>query len=219
MKISVAMIVLNEEKNILPCLKSLTFADEIIIIDGGSEDKTRDLILNLQDPRIKLFVNPWQGHFGVQRDTSFKYCTGSWIMRVDADEIVGRILRREIRSVLVDLDPSVQNVRIRQVNLHSDRNHYAANLGGFETWPRIFRNREDLRWVGRVHEFVNGSEKNCINWSVAVYHFGWLDKEKYYQKGEMYSKIPGSGFSTPEELVNREYIVKSLPRVGKGRLW
>jgi hypothetical protein len=214
MKISVAMISLNDGRNIYNAIKSCDFADEIVIIDGGSIDVTKYNVgkadKELPD-KIKFFEARWQNHFGNQRNVSFSKCTGDWIIRVDTDEICGTSLRGSINPFLSETPEECLSVRIRQNNLVTDFEHYSAALGGWETHPRIFRNTGNLKWVGQVHEWVENVNHLCADWNVCVIHAGWLDTEKLKEKESHYMNIPGSGFETEGSLVNRQHTIRLLP--------
>ena len=84
MIISVSMITLNEERNIGRALASCSFADEIVVLDGGSTDRTTEILGH--DRRVVLVKRPWGGHFGEQRQASLERCYGDWVIRLDADE-------------------------------------------------------------------------------------------------------------------------------------
>jgi len=214
MKLSVAIITLNDGHNLYNALISCDFADEIVIIDGGSSDATKLMVAKadqLMPDKIKFYSNPWPNHFGEQRNVSFGLCTGDWIMRVDSDEVCGTQLRGAIKPCLEELPGECLSVRIRQNNLVQDIYHYAANLGGWETHPRIFRNTGNLNWVGQVHEWVEGVGHMCTDWNVCVIHAGWLDKEKLRKKEDNYRKIPGSGFEVEGSLTDRHYEIRKLP--------
>src|SRR5574337_1354827 len=133
MKISVAIINLNDGINLYRALKSAEFADEIIVVDGGSSDSTPIIIAKASDEmpgKIRYFQHPWQNHFAQQRNISFEQCTGDWIVRLDSDEMFGAFLRGSIREFLGELPEACRSVRVRQNNLVQDEDHYAANLGG-----------------------------------------------------------------------------------------
>ena len=212
MKISVAMIVKDDAENILRAVKSCDFADEIIIIDGGSKDGTLQRLTEFEEQdKLKIYRNHWPGDFGAQRNLSFKYCTGDWILRLDSDEVFGSYLRAAVRILLTEIPEETLSIRIRQNNLVNDVHHYSAALGGWESHPRIFKNTGNLNWVGRVHEWVEGVSHRCVDWNVCVIHFGWLDTEKLKQKEKNYREMPGSGFYEEGSLVNRVHEVRLLP--------
>ena len=101
--ISVAMIVLNEEQLIARCIKALSWADEIVIVDGGSSDKTVDIIKKLKSLyEVRLYQKAFTGHFGDQKNFAISLTSGDWIFIVDADEIMEPGLISELKSIAVD---------------------------------------------------------------------------------------------------------------------
>ena len=84
-KISVCIIAKNEEKYIEECLKSvLDIADEIIVLDTGSTDKTKDIVSAF--PKTKLYETTWEDDFSKARNQCISHATGDWILSIDADE-------------------------------------------------------------------------------------------------------------------------------------
>ena len=100
--LSVTIITLNEEKNLRSCLESVAFADEIIVVDSGSEDQTLPIAREFTD---KVFQEPWQG-FARQKNLAQDKAQGPWILNVDADERVTPELKEEILSV-IQKEPSL----------------------------------------------------------------------------------------------------------------
>ena len=218
-KISVAMIVQDDGKNVRRALDSCDFADEIIIIDGGSQDDTlKQISKYMSDGKVPVTFlnNDWPGDFSIQRNASFKHCEGDWIVRLDSDEQFGNKFRNVLRPLLGEVPEDVLSIRIRQCNLINNDNEYAANLGGWETHPRIFRSklngeRLPLLWNGRVHEWVSGVSHRCLDWNACVIHYGWIDRDKLKEKEQRYINIPGSGFDTEGSLTDRYYVIRDLP--------
>ncbi len=92
-KLSVAIITFNEEKNILDCIQSVeTFADEIIILDSFSTDKTKELVQNKD--KVKFFENPFYAHVE-QKNLAISHCSNDWILSLDADERVDETLKED----------------------------------------------------------------------------------------------------------------------------
>jgi glycosyltransferase involved in cell wall biosynthesis len=94
--LSVTLITLNEEQNLRDCLESVRFADEIILLDSGSRDRTLEIARGFQ---VKVFQEPWQGFSGTKNSAQEK-AGGEWILNLDADERVTPALREEIQRVL-----------------------------------------------------------------------------------------------------------------------
>lgn len=95
-RLSVVIITLNEENNIKGCLESVKWADEIIVVDSGSRDKTVDICKQYTE---FVYHVPWQG-FGKQKNTAVDLAHFDWILSVDADERVTPELRDEIQTLL-----------------------------------------------------------------------------------------------------------------------
>ena len=90
--LSVVIIACNEEKNIRDCLESVKWADEIVLIDSGSKDKTLDITKEYTD---KIFFKEWEG-FSKQRVFSLEKVSYDWVLCIDADERVSPELKDEI---------------------------------------------------------------------------------------------------------------------------
>lgn len=98
MKLSVAITTFNEEDNIRECLQSIKdIADEIIIVDGSSTDKTVEIAQSLG---AKVIVLENQKNFHINKQKSFDLCKGEWILYLDADERVSKKLSEEIVKVI-----------------------------------------------------------------------------------------------------------------------
>src|ERR1700740_3223907 len=96
MKISGIIITLNEEENVNKALESLNFCDEIIVVDGGSTDKTVDIVD--KNPKVILFERHLESDYSAQRNFALSKALGDWIIFLDADEIIEQSLKDEIRD-------------------------------------------------------------------------------------------------------------------------
>ena len=94
--LSVIVIALNEERNIGECLKSVGWADEIILVDSGSKDATVKIA---RQCGAKIFVKPWKG-FAEAKTFAVSKSRNNWIFWLDADERVPRELADEIQDLL-----------------------------------------------------------------------------------------------------------------------
>jgi len=94
--LSVAIITKNEEANLLRTLAGVRWADEIVIVDNGSTDRTPEIA---RECGVKFFVEEWKG-FGAQKNSAIAKCTSDWVLSLDADEEVGAELAGEIRTLL-----------------------------------------------------------------------------------------------------------------------
>ena len=96
--LSLCMIVKNEEKHLVKCLKSVRdVVDEMIIVDTGSTDKTIDIARVFG---AKVFDFPWTGDFSAARNHSLAQATGDWILVLDADEVISARDFDELKALI-----------------------------------------------------------------------------------------------------------------------
>jgi glycosyltransferase involved in cell wall biosynthesis len=100
--LSVAIITKNEARNIQDCLKSVSWAEDIVVVDQFSADGTADLATRLG---ARVFQEPWKG-FASQKNCAIEKTSGSWVLSLDADERITPALRDEIRAVISGQDTS-----------------------------------------------------------------------------------------------------------------
>src|SRR5512142_2201305 len=93
--ISVTIRTFNEEKNLRECLESVSWADEIVVVDSQSRDSTVDIARQFTD---RVLIQPWLGHIG-QSQFATDQTSNLWVLHMDADERVTPELRHEIRSL------------------------------------------------------------------------------------------------------------------------
>lgn len=94
--LSVAVITRDEEKNLPHCLKSVSFADDIVVVDSGSTDRTVEIA---REFGCRAFVEEWKG-YGPQKNSAVDKCRHSWVLLLDADEQVPDETVESIREVL-----------------------------------------------------------------------------------------------------------------------
>ena len=140
------MIVKDEEANIKACLDALAWADEIIVVDSNSSDRTADICK--ANPKVKLFERHWKG-FGPQKNIALSLATSNWVFSIDADERVSPELASEILSAVAN--PSFDAYAVKRKNIY--RGRWVRNCGW---WPdevlRLFR-RGAAKFSDRVvHE-------------------------------------------------------------------
>ena len=148
LSLSVVIITLNEQENLGRTLASVAWADDVIVVDSGSTDRTREIAESF---RARFFMEPWKG-FAAQKNSALEKATGDWVLSLDADEEVEPALAEEIRAVL-GADPSVAGFWIPRKNFFLGR---WIRHGGFypDAKLRLFR-RGAGRFEDRlVHEDV-----------------------------------------------------------------
>ena len=96
MPISVAIITKNEESRLPDCLKSISFADDIVVVDSGSSDNT---IKTAREFGCRVFIEEWKG-YGPQKNSAVEKCMHKWVLLIDADERITVETKEAIQKVL-----------------------------------------------------------------------------------------------------------------------
>ncbi|HEX2501124.1 MAG TPA: glycosyltransferase family 2 protein [Methylomirabilota bacterium] len=146
--LSVAVVTLNEEERLRACLESVVWADEIVVVDAGSSDKTMAIAREFTD---RALFRAWEG-YGAQKNFALGQCRSDWILSLDADERVSDALRQEIRGAVVGGGPEVGFYLPRQ-NLFQGR--WVRHGGLYPDWQlRLFRRGRGAFVERAVHESV-----------------------------------------------------------------
>ncbi|MDQ7779931.1 MAG: glycosyltransferase family 2 protein [Planctomycetota bacterium] len=148
-KISVCVITLNEERNLGACLESVRWADEIIVVDSFSTDRTVEIAWKHTD---KVQQRRWSG-INEQRNFALSLATGDWVLSIDADERVSPELRAEIEKTLSSPPPGVCGFYVPRLARYLGR--WIRHGGWYPDWKlRLFR-RECARYAGKdPHDVV-----------------------------------------------------------------
>lgn len=147
-RVSVAVIVLNEEERLRACLESVVWADELIVVDAGSSDKTVTIAREFTD---RVHFRAWDG-YGTQKNFALDQCRGDWVLSLDADERVSEALREEIRDTLRD-DSGQAGFFVPRRNLFQGR--WVRHGGLYPDWQlRVFRRGRGAFVERAVHESV-----------------------------------------------------------------
>ncbi|TAL58423.1 MAG: glycosyltransferase family 2 protein [Legionella sp.] len=107
--LSVIIITKNEEANLRRCLESICWADEIIIMDSGSTDKTLEIAKEFTD---LVYSADWEG-YGIQKQRALDKATGSWVLNIDADEVINDALKDSIRQAIATDNADAYRIPIR----------------------------------------------------------------------------------------------------------
>ena len=173
MKISQAMIVKNEEKNIERALSwGKAVVSEQIVVDTGSTDRTVEIAKKMG---ATVYFFPWQDDFSLAKNFAISKCRYPWIAMLDADESFSEQDAKKMKDyiALVEKDPKVHGLRTAIADI--DPNGQVVSL---DSTVRLFRNREDIRYRRAIHEqlcLTNGEDfrpANCGN-NLTVLHTGY----------------------------------------------
>jgi glycosyltransferase involved in cell wall biosynthesis len=182
MSLSIIVITKNEEAAIGNCLSSIAWADEIIVVDSGSTDRTEMICRQYTD---NFYTNDWPG-FGPQKNRALELATNEWVLSLDADEMISPELRLEIESVM-------NNPKLHSAFAIPRRSSYCGKFmhhGGW--WPdyvtRLFR-KDSARFSNDlIHEriIVTGSLGRLKH---PIIHDAFRDIEEVVETINRYSSI------------------------------
>jgi glycosyltransferase involved in cell wall biosynthesis len=188
--LSVIVITWNEEKNIRRCLESVRWADEIILVDSFSTDRTQELARSFTR---KIFQHEFDGDIP-QRQRGFREASGEWLLYLDADEEVSEELGAQIRGVIGTPGGADGYYLSRRSKIFGKWIQH----GGWspDLTFRLFRRGKVIPEPAEVHGgFTVGGEKGTL--SGTLYHYTYDSIQEYLAKMNDYtslqvsSKLPG----------------------------
>ncbi len=185
MKISAYVIAFNEEDKIQDCVQTLLWADEIIVADSGSVDRTAEIAESLGARVVQI---PFDG-FGDLRNRAIDHCQGEWIFSLDADERCTADVRDEVRRI-VDDPASLDIYQVPRRNWFLGR--WVRHSGWYPNYrqPQLFR-RGSMRYgTEPVHEgWVSQSAKPVGALDAAIWQMPFGDLAETVDKGNRYSTL------------------------------
>ena len=215
MKISATIITLNEEENITEAIHSLTFADEIVVIDSESTDHTVEIAHQLG---AHVIVQKWLGYAG-QKNFAAQQASHDWIFNLDADERVTPELAREIEELKRQKNTNMAAFEMPRRVFYLGK--WIKNSGWYPDYKIRLYNRSQAQWQGNyVHESVKTSgmvkalHGDLLHYTVrnASEHHQRIDRyttlaaEEAYAKGKRVSAF--SIFITPVTAFIKSYFFK-----------
>jgi glycosyltransferase involved in cell wall biosynthesis len=146
--LSVTIITLNEEENIRKALLSVAWAEEKIVVDSGSTDRTVEIA---QEMGAKVIYNPWSG-YGQQKNFAQKLATHDWVLNIDADEIVTDQLASQIQAILSGtVDSDIHGFYVPRKTFYLGR--WIRHGGWYPNYLIRLVNRKFAEWTEpAVHE-------------------------------------------------------------------
>ncbi len=212
--ISLCMIVRNEEDTLSRVLDSAKdLVDEIIIIDTGSKDKTKEIAKQYTD---KIYDFEWIDDFAAARNFSFSKATKEYIFYLDADDVMLEEDREKFKKLKEELDPSVDSVTMKY-NVGFDKH---GNVTFSYRRNRLVKRTRKFQWYGPCHNYLVVSGK-IINSDVAISHKKKTHQternlkiyEKRLARGDEFS--PRDVFYYGNELYDHKMYEKALENYDK----
>lgn len=181
MKLSLSMIVKNEENHLTTALESVSGIHEIVICDTGSTDNTVELAKNYTD---KVFTDyTWNDDFAEARNHALAKCTGDWILIVDADERLATPIEEVIKYVTEADQKGLKTISCKVISEKWNQMHRQ---------PRLFKRCDEVFWKGAIHNHLSVDEHN------------YQDIEVYYGYSDAHQKDPDRALRILTKVVNEK---------------
>lgn len=197
--ISVVVLARNEEAAIGPCLRSVAFAREVVVVDSGSTDRTREVA---RDLGARVVETDWPGDYGAARRRAESFASCDWVFQLDADERVSPELAEEVGSFFERGDHeryAVTRIPLKDIAFGKWVRH-----GGFypQYKKRLYRKGSGA-WTGRVHEhyetaaslrdfrhpIVHDSFHSVAIFVDKINRYSTIDAEAAFAEGQRFSLL------------------------------
>jgi glycosyltransferase involved in cell wall biosynthesis len=206
LRLSVVVITLNEEERLRACLESVAWADEIVVVDAESHDKTVQIAREFTE---RVVVRPWPG-FTAQKNFALALARGDWILSLDADEEVSPELREEAARLLAD-PMAADGYSIPRKNIFWGR--WVRHGGLYPDWQvRLFRRGRGQFVEKDVHESVR-VEGPVGRLGGALLHRSYRDVSDFLARADRYSTLAADEWVRSGRPARaRDLVLKPLGR-------
>lgn len=180
--ISAVIITKNEESNIVDCVETIDFCNEIVVIDDNSDDRTVEIAKKLG---AKVFKRSLNGDFSAQRNFALSKVKNEWVIFIDADERVPKELQKEILDTILT-ENSIKGLYLKRYDYLWGQRLSHGEIGSL-TFLRVIKKTAG-KWKGSVHEVLEtkGSTKLLKN---ALLHFPHPSITEFLEAINIYSSI------------------------------
>lgn len=222
-KLTVCIPTQNCADRLIQAIESvLPVADEIVVVDGGSSDNTKEVACSFD--KVRYFHHPWPDNFAVHYNYAMDLASGDWILRLDSDEVIGVNMRKKIRDLIRSRRHDLY-IFPRYWIVQTDPLRYVKSKKNYPDYhQRLFRNLPRYRYdpEAKIHlRFFPGS--NGIGKKVKdahIFHFDFV----YNDRKAREEKIRVRNLSDPssERTNATHYLFEDYRHTIKkcrGKLW
>ncbi len=172
--LSAVIITYNEERKLAECLQSISFSDEIIVVDSHSSDRTKEIA---ERANVRFYTRIFD-HFSAQKNYAMNLTRGEWILSIDADERVTKELELEIKNAIESESQNVGYYLTRQNFIFGGRMRYGASLTDFQL--RLIRKGKG-QFLGLMHERIQ-ADGPVGTLKAPLIHITYQTLDEYYAK-------------------------------------
>lgn len=200
-KISAGIITKNEEKNIRGCIDTVKgWADEIVVVDGYSEDKTAFFAEELG---AKVVKHHFEGDFSKERNLVMENASGDWVLHLDADERVTPDFKKKVDEI-IDNSKDIDIYKFKRKNFFLG--HFMQDGGWYHYIPNFVR-RDKVRFEGALHERpVSDGKIGVIE--ADIEHYPFQDISQFITRHNRYSSIAAEKMFKNEGLSRLNEVKK-----------
>ncbi len=205
-RLSAVVVTLNEEERLRACLESVAWADEIVVVDAESHDKTVQIAREFTD---RVLVRPWPG-FAAQKNFGLEQAMGDWLLSLDADEEVSPELRDEVRALL-RAPHAADGYAVPRRNLFLGQ--WIRHGGLYPDWQvRLFRRGRGCFVARDVHESVE-VEGGLGRLGGHLVHRSYRDLSDFFERAHRYSTLAARDLVRQGRAARaRELVLRPLGR-------
>ncbi len=199
--ISVVVNTLNEEKNLPRCLQSVkNFADEIVVVDMHSDDRTRVIA---EEFGARVFLYSRVGYVEPARNFALSKAKGRWILILDADEKIGRTLARKLRQIASKPHQDIDYVLIPRKNIIFGK--WIQNSRWWPDYlPRFFK-KGKVKWPKQIHQkpILKGKIYTLPDSErFAILHYNYRTLDQFLDRSRRYAEVQAN-----ELIKEKKYVL------------
>ena len=210
-RLSVVILTKNEEAQVARCLESVQWADEVIVVDGESTDRTVDIC---RAHGATVISHPFSGDFGEERNLGADAASGDWIIQLDADDVVSDELRDAMRRVLAE---GTAHAAFQMRRKNNFLGHWMMRGGWYHYYLHFYR-RSACRFKGRVHHLltINGTTGTM---EAPLLHYPFTSLEQFVARQNRYTSLEAKEMLDEQGVLNPRFVRYQLTRKPLKLFW
>ncbi len=201
-KLSVVVITKNAANKIKNCLESVKWADEIIVVDGGSVDETVAIVKQYTD---KIIISEFSG-FDKERNKGTEAAIGDWILQMDADEIMPADFKRRLLRLLDGDAEGCVSFKFRRKNVFLGR---LMMRGGWYHYSAHLFKKGFAYYKGDIHEqlIVNGKQGKMEE---GLEHYPFYNISEFIERHNRYTTLQANEMFSENKNISKKEIMYNL---------
>ncbi|MFH1798922.1 MAG: glycosyltransferase family 2 protein [Candidatus Omnitrophota bacterium] len=201
-KLSIIVITKNAANKIKNCLESVKWADEIIVVDGGSADGTIEIVKKYTD---KIITSEFDG-FDKERNKGTEEASGDWILQMDADEVVPEDFKKRLLRLLEGEDEGCVSFKFRRRNIFLGR---LMMRGGWYHYSAHLFKKGFAHYKGGIHEqlIVNGKQGKM---EAGLEHYPFYSISEFIERQNRYTTLQANEMFAKNRDISKKEIMYNL---------